>query len=166
MHKDYCKGCRNTYYAILSALTANKIVSSISISSPLVCLIILIIHNNLVFSSLIMQQFEGAIYSIFTATIIAYIVALISIWKTMPNLISISKMIYSALGYWSLVSSLVLFVSAWKYIPSSYLHFISISILTPIVFWLFTVDLIYIWKKNTLDTIRKQEEQLNTVTVI
>jgi hypothetical protein len=79
-------------------------------------------------------------FSIFAILFAAWLVGIFSIWKTMPNLLSVTIFTYKCLGHWALVSFFIILFYMSQYLPSTITSYLSAGFLPPVVLLLFTAD--------------------------
>ena len=113
--RDYCKGCRTSYNAILGLLSANTIVAIAITGIPNYILIALSASQ---WSYFAYSIYSSATYTILGFLLAAWIIASASMIRVYPNLLSVSVFIYKCLAHWSLVSLLIMSFYGWKYMPT------------------------------------------------
>ena len=112
--RDYCKGCRSTYNAILGLLSQNNVLATIIAGLPNYILIGLCASQ---WSYFAYSIYSSATYTILAFLLLAWIISIISIFKVYPNLLTVSIFVYKCLAHWSIVSLLIMIFYGWKYVP-------------------------------------------------
>jgi hypothetical protein len=138
--RDTCRSMRKTYDAILKVLTAWRWLPAILVGIPVVYIIGFLIYSSAM-TSLLASFLSGTGYTIFGVLMIAWILVIISIWKTYPNLISMSVFIYKCIGHWSLVSFLILLFYGMHYGSAAHYYLVAF-LLPPILLLLFCADIL------------------------
>ena len=141
--RDYCSGIRKTYGSIVKALAINNIVASIITFIPVVYMIILGIYQAREIS---VYNTTSSIWIFFTTLFIAWLIGLIAMWKTMPNLLTFTIFVYKAFGYWCLITTFItIFITifyASGYIPTHIIGYLLIAIIPSIFFLLMSADIL------------------------
>ncbi len=137
--RDTCRSLRKTYNAVLKMLTGWKWLPAIIAGIPVIYVIGFMIYSSAI-SSLLTSFLSGTGYTIFSVLMLSWILAVISIWKTLPNLITISIFIYKCIGHWSLVSFVVLLFYGIHIRASAYIYYLVAFLLPPIILLLFCAD--------------------------
>ena len=138
--RDTCRSIRKTYDAILKVLTAWRWLPAILVGIPVLYIIGFLIYSSAI-TSLLASFLSGTGYTIFGVLMLAWILAIISIWKTYPNLISVSVFIYKCIGHWSLVSFLILLFYGMHYGAAAHIYYLVAFLLPPILLLLFCADM-------------------------
>lgn len=138
--RDTCRSIRKTYDAILKVLTAWRWLPAILVGIPVFYIIGFLIYSSAM-TSLLAPFLSGTGYTIFGVLMLAWILAIISIWKTYPNLISVSVFIYKCIGHWSLVSFLILLFYGMHYGAATHIYYLVAFLLPPILLLLFCADM-------------------------
>jgi len=92
--RDYCSGLRKAYNGILSGLSSNNVLASIVGGAPFYYLLVVSIYG-----STARSLFGTATWIFMSVLLLAWILAAVAAWKTMPNLLSISVFIYTSMGH-------------------------------------------------------------------
>lgn len=137
---DACVSLRKTYNAILGALTAWSWMAGIVAGTPVLYFIGFLIYNS-VHPSYIASMLSTSGYSVFGVLLFAWLIAAVSIWRMMPNLLTFTIFIYNCLGHWSLVSFIILIFYGFHNLPSSYILYLCTILLPSILLLLFSSDL-------------------------
>lgn len=143
MPYDKCKGLRKTYSAVLNYLTSNRVVLLFMAGLPQIYILTFMIVNSTMPSAFVYSNnISGTGFSIFAILFVMWILALYSIIKTMPNLLSLSIFIYKCLAHWSLVSNIIVLVYMSQYIGARITGYLTIGFLPPTLLLLFTADIL------------------------
>ena len=145
--RDACVSLRKTYNAILKVLTTWTWLACLVAGAPVLYLISFMIYNS-VRPSFIASLLSTSGYSVFGVLLVAWIIGAISIWKNLPNLLTITIFIYTCLGHWSLVSFIILIFYGFSNLPGSYILYLCTALLPSILLLLFSGDLMR--KKRTM----------------
>jgi len=138
--KDTCIGVRKTYDAILGFLISIPGGTIVVAASPVVYLLSFLTYNAS-HPSYISILLTTSGFSIFSVLIVAWIVAGVSIWKNMPNLLTVTIFVYTCLGHWSLVSFLVVMFYGFGNMPLSYSGYLCSILIPSVMLLLFSSDL-------------------------
>ena len=146
---DACKGCRSCFRSMTHTIAINRILTGVFVSLPMLCVMALLIYfqqywtyidirnqqyNILQYKSILLSP----LYFISTVTFIAGIVALIAIRLELQNLLGFCSFVYAAIAYWALINILIIFFSAWVYLPIYLIGLIFVWSIIPTILWLFT----------------------------
>ena len=138
--RDACISLRKTYNALLKLITTWNWLACIVAGTPVLYIISFMIYNS-VSPSYIATLLSTSGYSVFGVLLAAWCIGAISIWKNLPNLLTLTIFIYTCLGHWSLVSFIVLIFYGFKNLPGSYLLYLCTALLPSILLLLFSGDL-------------------------
>lgn len=138
--RDACVSLRKTYTAVLGALVAYSWMAGVTAGLPVLYFIGFLIYNS-VNPSYIASLLSTSGYSVFGVLLFAWVVAAVSIWRTMPNLLTFTIFIYTCLGHWSLVSFVILIFYGFHNLPWSYMAYLFTILLPSILLLLFSGDL-------------------------
>jgi hypothetical protein len=138
---DKCISIRKTYEAVLNLLTSNNLSVIIISIIPIIYILGYTIHN-LVSTTNYIYYFTGAGFTLFSIILLAWFIVILSIWKTMPNLLTVSIFIYKCIGHWSLVSFLILIFYLSQYLSSSITQYLAFGFLPFIGFLIFATDVL------------------------
>jgi hypothetical protein len=165
MPKDYCKGCRECYGAMLKAISQNPVVAAICMGIPTYFLLIVLMFQDtiIIFPTEYYYLRNTASTPFFTLlgfTIFAWVIEIIGVRWMMPNLLSICAFWTSAIGSWWLINFFILIFAGWSYIPAKVLFTVLIGILVPSFLWHFTGDIIRDYKQKLLYEINLRSQAL------
>ena len=135
---DYCSGVRKAYDAIVKALASNNIVAALVTGMPYYYLFGVggAQARNTV------GYYTSAVWVFSAVLTVAWILGILAMWKTMPNLLTITIMVYRAFGYWCLVSAFLVLTYISSYLPAGWLGYILSAILPSILFLLVCGDVL------------------------
>ena len=117
--RDYCSGLRKAYNGILSGLSSNNVLAILVAGAPFYYLLAVSVYG-----STARSLFGAATWIFMSVLFLAWILAAVAAWKTMPNLLSISVFIYTSMGHWCLVSSLIVIFYLSSQMQLSYTGYI------------------------------------------
>jgi hypothetical protein len=100
--KTSFRGFRKAYASIIKAFAANNIVALFVTGVPIYYILSLGIYQT---ARSVISYYTSAVWVFLSILIVAWVIAAIAVWKTMPNLLTVGVFIYKAFGYWCLVSS-------------------------------------------------------------
>jgi hypothetical protein len=139
MAVDYCKGCRKFYTNLLTYLASYSLIAGLIAGTPLYYLAGMTIAYH---KSYIAIYLSGGIYSFIGISIFAFINAIICLWRIWPNGLTVSIFIYKSVGYWSLVSFLILLFYGVSQLPLEITRYLVVMIMPEILLLLFTADVL------------------------
>jgi hypothetical protein len=84
----------------------------------------------------------GGSYSFLGVLVVAWVLAGLCIWKVWPNGLTFSILLLKALGYWSLVSFLILLFYGASRLPLEYTTYLFVMLMPEILLLLFTADVL------------------------
>jgi len=140
MARDYCSGLRKLYNGILSVLASTNVVACIVTATPILYMIILAIYQ----SHMIVGYNTSSIWAFFTTLLVGWILGIVAIWKTMPNLLSFTIFLYKAIGYWCLITTFILLFYMAGYLPLNVLGYLLAAIIPSIFLLLVSADVLRI----------------------
>ena len=168
---DCCRGLRKSYNASLRCLSAKKAVAIIVSGLPFWYLLAEAIYISVELRAVsgswtplmplfhIFQSFSGVAsgtgWSLVSFVLISWILGMISIWKTLPNLLSIAIFVYKCIGHWSLISFFILIFGGLSYAASSLLFLFAASLLPPILLLLYCADVMRSMRGRMYDEIEE-----------
>jgi hypothetical protein len=135
---DYCKGVRTVYDKLLKAFASNNIVAGAITGCPYYYLFGIGTYQ----TRMAIGYYTSAVWVFSAVLTLAWIVGIIAMWKTMPNLLTSTIFIYKAFGYWCLVSFFLVLGYITPYLPAGYLGLIVAAILPSILFLLICADIL------------------------
>jgi hypothetical protein len=137
--KDYCRGIRKTYSALLNLFASNNLIVGIIAGLPIYYIVglIIIYHKTYEWS-----LFYGANYSCLSVLAFSWICALVCIWRMYPNGLTVSIFILKALGYWAFVSTCILLFYGAAQLPRTFTAYLFASLAPQIGLLLFTADVL------------------------
>jgi len=145
--RDACVSLRKTYNALLRLIITWNWLAGIVAGAPVLYLISFMIYNS-VRPSYISSLLSTSGYSVFGVLLVAWIIGAISIWKNLPNLLTLTIFIYTCLGHWSLVSFIVVIFYGFSNLPGSLILYLCTALLPSVLLLLFSGDLMR--KKRTM----------------
>ena len=145
---DYCSGLRKAYNGILSGLSSNNILASIISGGPFYYLLGVSIYG-----SAARSLFGTAAWIFMSILFLAWILAALAAWKTMPNLLSISVFIYTSMGHWCLVSSLIVIFYMSSQMALAYTGYILAATMPSTALLLFCGDVLRALRRRMYERI-------------
>jgi len=145
--RDACVSLRKTYNALLRLIITWNWLAGVVAGTPVLYLISFMIYNS-VRPSYISSLLSTSGYSVFGVLLAAWIIGAISIWKNLPNLLTLTIFIYTCLGHWSLVSFIVVIFYGFSNLPGSLILYLCTALLPSVLLLLFSGDLMR--KKRTM----------------
>jgi hypothetical protein len=139
MPTDYFRGCRKAYASIIKAFAANNIVALFVTGIPIYYILSLGIYQS---ARSVLSYYTSAVWVFLSILLVAWIIAAIAVWKTMPNLLSVSIFVYKAFGYWCLVSSFLVAIYLSPYVPGIVLSYALWALMPSIAFLLICGDIL------------------------
>lgn len=146
--RDYCSGLRKAYNGILSGLSSNNVLAILVAGAPFYYLLVVSIYG-----STARSLFGTATWIFMSVLFLAWIIAAIAAWKTMPNLLSISVFIYTSMGHWCLVSSLIVLFYLSSQMQLSYTGYILGATMPSTALLLFCGDVLRALRKRMYERI-------------
>ncbi len=110
--RDHCKGVRASYKAVTTLLSSNSIVSMVFAGIPLYMMI-----GWSTTDLTMLPYISGFIYLLLSLICVAWILAILCMWRLYPNLLSVTIFVYNSLAHWSLVSILMMLIYGWSFLP-------------------------------------------------
>jgi hypothetical protein len=139
MQRDMCRGLRKGYTAFLEIVSSNSLSAGALAGMPLYYLAgMMIAYHNTSVATLL----SGGSYSFLGALIVSWIIAIVCLWRVWPNGLTLSLFILKALGYWSLVSFLVLLFYGIQHLPLTVTTYLVVMLLPEILILLLTADIL------------------------
>jgi len=139
MPTDYFRGCRKAYASIIKAFAANNIVALFVTGVPIYYILSLGIYQS---ARSVLSYYTSAVWVFLSILLVAWVIAAIAVWKTMPNLLTVGVFIYKAFGYWCLVSSFLVAIYLSPYVSSSILSYALWALMPSIAFLLICGDIL------------------------
>lgn len=154
-NRDYCKGLRKTYTAVIEFFSKNTPVALLLSALP-PCYLIL--FSTFYYSRYPTAPLTGAATSYCVSLTLIWILAAISIWKTAPNALTIAIYLNRAIGNWAAISFLLLLSYGFSVIPVSYTYILFVT-LAPLVLTLHLAADILCTVRRRLFTILETQQQ-------
>ncbi len=163
--RDLCKGCRECYSAIMTAIVQHPHIAGLMMGIPVYFLLSLLIFQDtlLIVSkeyAYIHQTASAPYYTLLSFTAIGWCIELVSIRWMLPNILNICAFGHSAIGSWWLVNFGILIFAGWSYIPLRIMPILLVGVLTPSVIWHITGDIIRAYTRKLVQEIELQHTAL------
>lgn len=147
---DRCKSVREFYSVILTKAVAIHWIAIFLCGLPLYYLIGLII---LMPKTIAITFLSGAMYILLSVMSFAWIFSGICIWRVWPNGLTISIFIFKAVGYWSLVSFIILIFYGTSVLQVNMIMYLVATFMPEVILLLITSDIL-----RTIRTKQYQQE--------
>lgn len=155
---DSCAAIRHVYNVVLKTFCAHPILASVGFSVPSVFLFCMIINDQVsVRSASLTQIVPGAVFGVFSVTVVAWLLACLAVVRIYPNVLVLGIMVNAALGYWSLVNTVILLFAGWGYFASTIMGVLFSWLMPLIASWLFAADLMRFYRRKLLERIDAQQ---------
>jgi hypothetical protein len=166
MARDYCINLRKTYTGILSVLSKTNVVAAIVSLIPIVYMVGLGIYQ----ANAILGYNTSTIWAFFSTLLVGWLLGIVALWKTMPNLLSITIFLYKAIGYWCLVSTFIVLFYMTGYLPLQVIGYLLAAIIPSVFFLLAGADVLRLVRTRlyvTLEsgTATRSETPIETIDV-
>lgn len=157
--RDLCKGCRECYKGVISAVVKQPIVAGFMMGIPSYFMLSTLLFDGTVINFFpeyysIKSSVSAPFYTLLGFTIAAWIAEMISMKFMLPALMSLCAFGHSAVGSWWLVNFGILLVAGWSYIPIRMMFVLMLGVLTPAVVWHITGDIIRGYKQKMVEEIQ------------
>jgi hypothetical protein len=133
-HRDLCKGVRGTYNSLLKILSINDKISFFLSGVPIYFIAIFLMAHNI--NASVSNSLSYPSYIILIILGMTWLLAGFTIFKKLPNLLTVSIFVYKCIGHWSLVSSLILIFYGVSILPRFFITYL-VSGLFPLIVLLF-----------------------------
>jgi hypothetical protein len=165
MPTDYFRGCRKAYASIIKAFAANNIVALFVTGVPIYYILSLGIYQS---ARSVLSYYTSAVWVFLSILLMAWIIALVAVWKTMPNLLTVGLFVYKAFGYWCLVSSFLAVIYLSPYVPGIVLSYALWALMPSIAFLLICGDILRSVRTRLYEVLEKPATvtAITTVTAI
>lgn len=138
--RDACVSLRKTYNAFLRLIITWNWLACIVAGAPMIYLLGFMIYNS-VYTSLIANMLSTSGYSVFGVLLVTWIIAVISILRNMPNLLTVAIFVYTCLGHWALVSFIILIFYGFSNLHGYIILYLCTILLPSILLLLISGDL-------------------------
>jgi hypothetical protein len=142
-HRDLCKGARQTYGAMLRWVAGNYAVAGILSGAPTLYMTGFIIYQSTqIERNYASQVFASPSYIILSNLILTWIIAAITLWKKMPNLLSVCIFVYNCIGNWAFISFMIVIFYASSVLASGYISYLAAILLPEVIILMISADLL------------------------
>jgi len=143
MGRDYCSPLRKAYDGVLKALASTNIVAGAVTGIPFYYLFSIAGYYTRIPAYSYSYYYTSPIWIFGSILTVGWMIGMVALWKTMPNLLTIAIFLYKAIGYWCLISFfLVLFYLTPSLVQMGMLGMVITAILPSILFLLFCADIL------------------------
>jgi hypothetical protein len=147
--RDLCKGVRATYGASLQFLAANGWIVGVVSGLPSYTLIVAMINIHSSSPQYFVADILGrGLYVLFTLITLVWILGLLSVWRVLPNLLTVTIFSYTSLAHWSIISFLILMVYGWGMLPLGVFAYLTAILVPGTLVLLFCGDLLRIRRRQ------------------
>lgn len=145
----------------MGAIVQSPVIAGVLMGLPVYFMLLCIaaFHSNL-YVYVNYTTSTGPIYTLFAFTLVGWIIELIGIRWTLPNLLHICAFSHAAIGSWWLVNFVILFFAGWSYLPANLMTIALIGLLAPSGIWHVTGDIIRAYKKKLIAQIENHHRAL------
>ena len=155
---DSCKGCRSCYRSLVNTIAQSPVMTGVVISLPTLYLLFSLISVNTYFRTSYGSYLNGIVGILFSISLLVNIISCVSIYYEFHNVVGGFSIIFYALGYWSLVNSLIIITAGWSIITSSYVITFFFS-QTPMTWtWLFSASVMVAYRNHVSELVQKRLE--------
>ena len=158
--RDYFSGCRKAYNGVLSGLSSNNVLAILMGGGPFYYLLALSIYG-----SAERSLFGTATWIFMSVLFLAWILAAIAAFKTMPNLLSISVFTYTSMGHWCLVSSLIVIFYMSSQMALAYTGYLLAATMPSTALLLFCGDVLRALRKRMYERIGSTDIKGDAITL-
>jgi len=138
--RDWFRGIRKSYNSIVKAFASNNIVALTLCGVPSYYM-----RGYGIFYSRLSTPLGvllSAVWTFLSIFLLSWAIAGIAIWKVMPNLLTVSIFVFTAIGHWCLISLFVILCFLSYYIPMGYAGSLLSAIMPPIFLLLICGDIL------------------------
>ena len=146
--RDYCSSLRKTYNGFISGLSSNNMCALVVCGLPFYYSL-----GTSIYGVIVPMLYGKAAWIAMGVLLVAWLIAIISVWKTMPNLLTISVFIYTTMGHWCLVSAIILVCYLSTVLPISFTGYLIASVLPSTIFLIFCADVMRSMRRRMYDRI-------------
>jgi hypothetical protein len=159
--RDLCKGCRECYNTVMGAIVQSPAIAGILMGLPVYFMLLCIAaYNSNLYIYVNYRPSTAPFYTLFAFTVAGWLIELIGIRWTLPNLLHICAFAHAAIGSWWLVNFVILFFAGWSYLPANLMTIVLVGFLAPSAIWHFTGDIIRAYKKKLIAQIENHHRAL------
>lgn len=164
MNRDYFKGIRRFWSAVVTTVAGSVVLSYVVCWIPTIYLLFSMIYQQTALANQIFLA--GPLGGLFGTTCLVSIISTVAIRYEYPNLLYIGGNIFAALGYWASVNIIILLFYVAAYIPSQVLWFLFGTMMPAILVWQFVSAVqIEVSKKMCARIEERTMEQIKPVIV-
>lgn len=139
---DRCSGLRKSYAAILKGCASNNLVAALLSGLPFYYSLSVGIYQSVGAHSYLTAIFGSSVWIFMSILLIAWLLAGFAIWKTLPNLLSVSVFVYTAMGHWCLISGLIVMFYVSSQVPLNVTGYLLTAMLPSIALLLLSGDIL------------------------
>jgi hypothetical protein len=153
-HRDLCKGVRQTYGAMNRWLAANYVAAAILSGAPTIYLTGFIIYQSTQLRvNYASQVFASPSYIILSNLILTWAVSAITVWKKMPNLLTVCIFIYNCIGHWAFITFMIVIFYGSSVLAGGYISYLAAVLLPEIIILMVSADLLRALRTRLFDEI-------------
>ena len=141
--QDLFKGLRTAYNTLIQFLASNGSVAIALCGSPAYYMITFAMYQSINYASNpATYAFSSSSYTLFGILFLFWILAMISVWKLLPNLLTVSIFVFTCIGHWCLVSGAIMVFYGWSQLPYIYTSYLLSGLLPSILLLLISGDIL------------------------
>jgi hypothetical protein len=163
--RDFCKGLRATYGATLQFLAANGWLIGVVSGLPSYTLIVAMINIHSSSPQYFVADIIGrGLYVLFTLITLVWFLGLLSVWRVLPNLLTVTIFSYTSLAHWSIISFLILMVYGWGVLPVGVFAYLTAILIPGTLVLLFCGDLLRVRRRKMFQALEANATTVATAT--
>ena len=163
---DLCLSLRKTYNAVINLVARYAKVAHIITIIPIIYILVFMIVNTTQNIFIYSSYLTGSGFTIFTVLLIAWLISILSVWKIMPNLLTISIFVYKCLAHWALVSFLIILFYISQWVPTQVTGYFIILFILPIISLLFASDVMRAQRSNLYEILNRPIESTSEISSV
>ena len=133
-------------------------MTGVVISLPTLYLLFSLISVNTYFRTIYGSYLNSLVGTLFAISLLVSLVSSFSIYYEFHNIVGGFSIVFYALGYWSLVNSVIILTAGWSIITSGYVVTFFFS-QTPMTWsWLFAASVMVAYRNHVSDLVEKKLE--------
>ena len=141
--QDLFKGLRSAYNTLIQFFASNGVVAIALSGSPVYYMFIFAIYQSIHYPNHpATYAFSSSSYTLFGILFLFWILAMVSVWKLLPNLLTVSIFVFTCIGHWCLVSGSIMVFYGWSQMPYVYSSYLLSELLPSILFLLISGDIL------------------------
>ena len=136
--QDLFKSLRHAYALFIQFLSSNGLIAIALCGAPIYYILgFAVFHGS---ANSVTYVFSSSVYTLLSILLLFWLLAAISVWKVLPNLLTVSIFVFTCIGHWCLVSGAIMIVYGWSQLPYTYTSYLLSGLLPSILFLLVSGD--------------------------